>query len=190
VDFFSKQSEMMNTWLKQARRSRRLSDFDILLVQHMDYYVNGITQAIDGLINNDYTQFRTTALMHRHICHNALKEETLLFSNENCFITQFTQACMDVQLVDLAAVIRRHMQRAGSDAVPINTLLACYQPLNAAERAVLYALLLFPWAFIKISAQYYSKKRPFTPNAIMNRVQSILAQKEFHTTYIHELLNY
>ena len=171
---------------KQARRSPRLSDFDVAFIKHIHHYSETIQDAIDRLHKTNYQTLYTHAITEGSLCHNNLKEENLLASDTETSIVNFSQASIDLQLADLAALIRRYAQRS-SKSLPMGSLLAAYNqisPLPSGATDILYAQLIFPWAFMKIITQYYSKKRNWTPNSLLSRMDTILAEQESYDEYI------
>jgi CotS family spore coat protein len=189
-EFFRKQSTELNAIARRVRRQPRLSDFDVLFIKNMDFYTEQINSTVSGFDKTDYTAWLETARAEGHICHNALKEESLILSGRQTFIGFFGDTAVDVQLNDVAALIRRYVQRSGAEAVPVTQLLEAYGrvcPLPGPALDILYVLLQFPWNFMKIVNQYYSKKRSWTPNAMANRMLAVVSEKDFYAGYIRGL---
>ena len=188
--YLKKQLAELNMTAKRVRKQPRLSDFDVLFIKNIHFYTEQLKDAITRINQTDYAQRVQTACAETHICHNALKEENLLLDNNNTHLHHFSCASVDAQLNDIAAFIRRYAQRAGREAVPAARLVEAYDrviPLSGAELEIIYALLLYPLNFIKIVGQYYSKKRSWTPNAIINRMLSAVDEKDFYAGYIEGL---
>ena len=182
------QSELAQA-TKQARRTPRLSDFDVAFIKHMQYYNEIIEQCISSLTTTSYARLLSEATAAGHLCHNAIKEENMPLTSEGVHIINFSQAANDLQLNDLAAFIRRYAQRSNK-AIPISRILEAYDhisPLPHGAVEILHTMLNFPWAFMKIVTQYYSKKRNWTPNGLLNRMDAILAERESYEQYVSEL---
>ena len=188
-EVFSKQISALNASVKQVNRRPRLSDFDVLMLKHADSFVAQATNASKILESTDYDVLHTEALNNNHICHNALKEETFSIVEKNCFLMRFEETTVDLQLVDLASVLRRYARKSSRE-IPIGQLLEIYDnilPLPNSAKKILYAQLSFPWPFLKIVSQYYSKKRNFIPIAITSRMTGILEEQEAYDGYISGL---
>ncbi|MCL2528496.1 MAG: hypothetical protein FWE42_08775 [Defluviitaleaceae bacterium] len=171
---------------KQARRGPRMSDFDVAFIKHAAPATETIQNAIDCLTKTCYLELYANAIGQNSLCHNALKEENMPEAGNSMYIINFSKATIDLQLNDLAALIRRYAQRS-SKSLPINRLIKAYgsiSPLPNEGEKILHAQLVFPWAFMKIVGQYYSKKRNWTPNGLLNRLDAILAEKENYEKYI------
>ena len=194
TEVYARQMKELTQIGKQVRRNSRLSDFDVLFIKHAQDCGELIQDCIHRLAKTDYAALHAMALNQGSLCHNTLKEENLLVtckhhnppSTLNCFITNFSEAEIGLQLWDLAALIRRYAQRSGKD-IPVTRLLETYNqisPLPHGAVDILYPLLIFPWAFMKIITQYYSKKRNWTPNGMFNRMETILAERDSYENYI------
>lgn len=186
LEIFSKQISALNSAVKQVNRNSRLSDFDVLVLKHADFFAALAENAKEKLAATDYTVLHAAALSERHICHNALKEEAFSVADGGCFISRFDEAAFDLQLVDVAAILRR-FARKSSREVEILRLVEVYDkiaPLSASAVEILYAQLAFPWAFLKIVSHFYSKKRNFIPAAITTRMNEVLAEQEAYNCYI------
>jgi CotS family spore coat protein len=188
--YFRKKGAELAGIVKRVRRQTRLSDFDVLLIKNIAFYTEQINKAAALLDESDYAARYAQALAEGHVCHHALKEESLDLCEGCVFITHYEEAAFDTQLADIAALVRRHVGRAGNRATKAAYLIEeadKAEPLPEGSVKVLHALLTFPWQFMKITTQYYSKKRTWTPNAIINRMQTVITEAGFYEKYINEL---
>ena len=189
-EIYTRQINELTQIGKQARRGSRFSDFDVLFINHAPHYYEIVQDSINRLSKTDYTKLHTEAINQSCLCHSNLKEENLLAMESATYITNFANIEIDLQLNDVAALIRRYTQRS-SKLIPISRLLETYDrvnPLPYGAVDILYAMLIFPWTFLKICTQYYSKKRNWTPNGMISRMETILAERESHEIYISHLL--
>ncbi|MDR0272286.1 MAG: hypothetical protein LBI27_03090 [Clostridiales bacterium] len=186
---FAKNISALNSCVKQINRRPRLSDFDVLVLKHADAYVERATLAAEILAQTDYAALHADALANKHICHNALKEETFSILENTCFISHFEETSVDLQLADLVSILRRYARKTSRE-VSVSQLLEIYSkilPLPSDAKKIIYAQLFFPWPFLKIVSQYYSKKRNFIPAAITSRMEGILKEQECYDEYIAPL---
>ncbi|MCL2198782.1 MAG: hypothetical protein FWB80_07650 [Defluviitaleaceae bacterium] len=189
-EVFEKQKSELDTAIKKVHRCPRLSDFDVLMLKNADAYAERVENAAKILEKTDYAALYTRAAEEKHLCHNALKEESFTIHENNCYISRFEETTVDLQLSDLASVLRRYARKSNRE-IPIKKLLQIYGsilPLPATADKIIYAQLSFPWQFLKISSQYYSKKRNFIPAAITGRMSAILDEQKCYDAYIAGLL--
>jgi CotS family spore coat protein len=189
TDTFEKHIVAFNSVVKQINRRPRLSDFDVLVLKHANNFIAQATNAREILKASNYIALHKNACENQHICHNALKEETFSIYENSCFILRHEETSVDLQLADLASVLRRYARKSSRET-PIKQLLTVYNnfsPLPQDAEKILFAQLTFPWPFFKIVSQYYSKKRNFIPAAITSRMTDILEENEVYNEYVNEL---
>jgi len=189
TEVYAKQSAALNHAVKQVNRRPRLSDFDILLIKYANLYGDYAADAQSALAKTDYAALHSQALSQGRVCHNALKEENLPIYKDSCYLLNLSDATIDLQLTDLSNFIRRYARRS-SRSIPIQRLIELYSkfnPLPDSARAIIHAQLSYPWPFMKIVSQYYSKKRNFTPVAITSRMTEVLEEQAAYDGYVNTL---
>jgi CotS family spore coat protein len=185
TEVFAKQEHTLRSAVKKVNRQPRLSDFDVLMLKHAEAYAEKMTAAMETLNATHYAALHAEAIKNNHICHNDLKEESLTINDEACHISRFEEATTDLQLNDLASILRRYARKSNRE-ISIETHLENYNkiaPLPASAEKILHAMLSFPWPFIKIVTSFYSKKRNFTPAAITSRMADVLKEQEQYDAY-------
>ncbi|MCL2840937.1 MAG: hypothetical protein FWE05_09225 [Defluviitaleaceae bacterium] len=190
AEAFMKQTSALTQVIKQVNRRPRMSDFDMLLIKNAQFYSDLANTALHALNQTNYAALHANALESGHICHNVIKEESLPIFQETCYILNLSEATINLQLADLESFIRRYARRS-NQAIPIGQLVELYNkfaPLPSTAIYILHAQLSYPWLFMKLVSQYYSKKRNFTPIAIESRMTEILEVQENYTRYINELI--
>jgi len=187
-EIFAKNSAFLTKTTKQTSKNSRLSDFDVMFIKSSDRYINQAAESAQLLAQTNYDALHATALAQNHICHNVLKEENLPILDGICHVTNFTEATVDTQITDLASLLRRYARRSQRD-IPLAKMIEIYDniaPLPHSATAIIYAQLVHPWQFVKIARQYYSKKRGWTPAAMMSRMTGLLDEQERYDVYVKE----
>jgi len=189
-EIFAKNSTFLNKIAKQTNKNSRLSDFDVMFIKSSAQYISQAAESARLLAQTHYHALHAAALTQNHICHNALKEENLPILEGICHITNFSEATIDAQITDFASFLRRYARRSQRE-IPLVKLIEMYDgifPLPQSAAAIIYAQLVHPWQFVKITRQYYSKKRGWTPAAMMSRMTSLLEAQEAYDAYVSTLL--
>jgi len=189
TEAYAKQSGLLSAAVKQVNKSPRMSDFDILLIKAAPKYAQFAGNAEAALAETNYLQLFTAAVNRGDICHNTLKEENFPIYNGTCHLINFSDVTVDIQLNDLAGFIRRYARRSNRE-IFASRLLEIYNqinPLPPQAEKIIYALLLYPWPFMKTITGYYSKKRVFTPAAVTSRMDEILAEQDEYNKYINSI---
>jgi len=186
TETFAKQLSMLNGAVKTLNRRPRLSDFDVMVLKNADAYLRRIETAIDALSRTAYGQLYAAAIANNHVCHASLKEETFTLAEENCYISRFENAEIDLQLADLASILCRYARKSQRET-SLADFIAVYDkisPLPAGGEKIIGAMLIFPQTFLKSVSQFYSKKRNFIPAAITERMTGVLAEQDAYDAWV------
>jgi len=185
-EIFAKNSAFLTKTSKQVSKNSRLSDFDVMFIKNIPKYIEYASQSVELLTQTDYHVLYAQALAENHICHNELKEENLPIFDGVCYMTNWSEATVDVQISDFASFLRRYARRSNRQ-VPLKKLIEAYDlvcPIPKRGIEIIYAQLVHPWQLVKIAQQYYSKKRGWTPIAIMSRMVDVLEEQVEYDAYI------
>lgn len=194
-ELYEKKEAELSSFKKKINLQKRLSDFDVIFLKSYAGYVADMRASREMLRDAGYSD---VFLRHRErgsIVHNELKEEHMLINGDEVLITGFKNAAVDCQLHDVADLLRRYV-KVSPDAVPaaaIHDALSMYiavNPLSPEEIKVLAALLKYPLSFVKSVTQYYSKKRTWTPDAVLDRFKSIVDRKDIFSSLADKVLDF
>ncbi|MCL2592916.1 MAG: hypothetical protein FWD82_06080 [Defluviitaleaceae bacterium] len=184
---FKKSLSLFKEHKKLISKRSTLSDFDIIFIENYDYYLSLAKDSIDCLEENNYYKLITEK---KETTHNLLKKENLVALNNDIYITNFSKARTELSVKDLADLIKRFVKYNKEPEVDINEILNTYseiKPLSLEEKNIFYAMLKFPTEFFKISREYYSKKRSWTPGSIITKTDEIIERKERYEKYINKI---
>lgn len=186
TEVFSKNITFLEKTLRQLNKTSRLSDFDVMFLKNVDKYTNDAKKSLELLNTTDYISLYQNAVHGGTLCHNSLKEENLQIFEEKCYITNWDDSAIDLQIIDFAGFLHRYARRS-IHKISLFTILNMYDsflhlPTNATK--IIYAYLVHPWQFIKIAMHYYSKKRGWTPGAITSRMAKLLEEQAAYDEFI------
>ena len=170
---------------KLISKRSTLSDLDILFLENYDYYLNLAKDSIKILEESNYDKLIESK---NETTHNLLKKENLATINNDIYITNFSKIKRELSVKDLADLVKRFIKYNEEPDIDINQILHTYskiKPLSDAEIKITYAMLKFPMDFFKICREYYSKKRSWTPGAIISKADEIINRKDRYENYIN-----
>ena len=190
LESYRKQASEIDSIKKLIGQRSRLSDFDVVFLKNYDSYRRIIRESLQILERTKLQQLKSEAREENAVCHNLLKEENLLVDGDKVNITGFSQAAVDCFLFDVCAVIQRYAKSQGKAHMKIGDVLELYdkhRSLSKDDIEILLGLLKYPSKFVKICRQYYSKKRTWTPSAIINRLEGIVESKADYDRFVEGL---
>jgi len=188
-EVFNKQTMFLSTALKQINKSKRMSDFDMLTLKNASEFAGYASKAEEIIKSTPYLNLHENAIKKGYVCHNQIKEENLLVLNNSCFIVNFYDVSSNLQLHDLADFIRRYARKSEREISALEIIKTYDEilPVSGDAVKILYALLLYPWPFMKVVASQYSKKRNFTPVGQSSRMDEVLMEQKNYNSYINEI---
>ena len=174
---------------KRVGRKTKLTDFDIIFLKNYETYLRDIEISCDLLAGSKYEFFRNKAINDNAVCHNALKKEHLIHKGGKIYITNFYEANNNYYMWDFATIIKSY---AGHNPRPIaiEKIIEAYSrhiPMDKNEVKILYALLKYPYKFVKISEKYYAKQRSYVPSGMLQSMNKIIESREGFRGYIKGL---
>ena len=167
---------------RRLGQTSSLSDFDVIFLKNYDFYTSQMKETLAELEATKFDSYLQESLIQPSIIHNRLKEETLLFENDNLHIINFGAAEIGYSIFDLVSVVSRYIrENPHGGELSVYDLLEAYNrqyPLRVEDIRITRALLHFPFRFMKLLRAYYSKKRTWTPSAIFSKMQDIASDRE------------
>jgi len=191
LESLRKQATEIDGIKKLIGQRSRLSDFDVVFLKNYEGYRRLMRESLQILEGTRLSQLKAVAKAENAVCHNLLKEEHLLIDGNNMNLIGFSQAAVDYFVFDLCAVIQRYAKNRNKAHMNIGSVLELYdkhRPLTKDDALILLGLLKYPSKFVKICRQYYSKKRTWTPSAIINRLEGIVEGKEAYDRFVDGLV--
>jgi hypothetical protein len=160
----AKLKENLTSLKKKLLKVGKFSDFDMLFLrgyEELAPHVVAFGDEDDGA---------------KSICHNLLKEENIYRQGGQIALTNFGAAAQMHYLHDLAYIIKRYIKAGPKEIMPIDKILECYAAHcdKTLDDALFRRILLYPEKFIKLTNDYYSKKRSFAPGTFLSRMQECL----------------
>ena len=172
----------------KVMKGGHFSDFDMLFIEgekSLTPYIEQYTA-----LSDDFGLLFQTAREQGQVCHNLLKEENIINTGDGHYFTNFMRARPYPCIYDLVYIIKRYLralQQPVAASLTLDEIAEAYSKSNPHfeyNKELLCAMLLYPDKFIKISDQYYSKKRGFVPIAYMQRLKDIISTKDMVLQFV------
>lgn len=166
------------------KRINNLSSFtklDILILQNYDYYYEQCKKAISILETSNYDEFYKNTQNKGLFCHNNYREENIVINIDGIYIINFDNCLCDIQMADLANIIRRYMKKPYCQELEAYNLLEVYNKIKSIDKEelkILLAMLTFPYKFTKVCNKYFNKRRSWIQNGITYSLEVYLANKD------------
>jgi len=170
------------------------TDFEVLYLKNTSVYeeFQEIAKEFTNLL--DYNKLMDVAGKSQNIAHHKYTYHNIIKTSENStIITGFEKSGYDVQITDLAYLIRRIMQRNGWDINLLNSIIDEYNkiiPLSQREWSVIKGMIIFPDRFAKLCNQYYHSKRRWNYNMFYRKLTKILEYKDNYVDCARQVMKW
>jgi spore coat protein I len=173
-----KACEVLAGYRKKLMKAGKFSEFDMLFLKAFEKFEPKMAAWAgfpkDILGNNKY------------ICHNLLKEENIYMGDRPIF-TNFGMAGHGHYLHDLVYIVKRYLKIQPQGDLPLGDILKAYEthhPMQDFDIDFFAAMLSYPDKFVKLTNDYYSKKRSFAPKTYLARMEECLTRGQALEDYL------
>lgn len=180
--------------MKIKRRIQRQGSYDaidLLVMGFCDAYIEQTTVAEELLGRADYYAQAEKGEDDGVFCHHSYKGENLRAgTDDRLYIGGFEGCNSDLPILDLAAYLKRYMKKTDGAESGAMEMLAAYEsgrPLEEKERILLKALVMYPEKLLRLTNEYYNKRRTCVSPAMQERLQAAVAEEE-KTKALHAYL--
>lgn len=170
------------------------TDFEVLYLRNSAIYreFQEISKEFTNLI--DYQKLMDQAVESQSIAHHKYTYHNIITTREEgTIITGFEKSGYDVQLVDLAYLIRRIMQRNRWDIDLLINIIEAYNkliPLSQEEWRIMKGMIIYPEQFAKLCNQYYHSKRRWNYYMYYRKLAKILEYKDQYVECAREVMKW
>lgn len=182
ADFFSRRNRELKRIHGYIRKKRRKNEMELALLNAFHhYYEQGCeAQSIDDE-KETYLMLQKQAWEENRYMHGGYNYHNLLFQGKRIATTNFENAKVGIQVLDLYGFLRKVMEKNGWNQSLGIRMLDAYRSqreLSEDEKRLLYTLLLYPEKYWKQCNFYYNGKKSWMSGKNYEKLLHIQAQEE------------
>lgn len=126
-------------------------------------------------------------------CHGDCNQHNILLGKEQWYLVNFDGIVYQKQMEDVAFFLRKMLEKNEWDEAIGTLLLSEYEknyPLSKQERKQLYALLLFPEKFWKITNHYMNSRKSWISQRDIEKMKTVIKQEENRMKFLEKLFSF
>ena len=186
--------EKHNRELRKARTfirgKQRKNEFELSVIANFDMFYE---QAMEAQIGMQELFSKETDAMKQccYICHGDLNQHHILMGKTYIAVTEFNKMHLGIQVEDLYDFMRKAMEKHEWNLDLGADILDAYErilPLDAAEKACLRYLFLYPEKYWKQINFYYNSNKAWIPARNTEKVKSLERQQEKRMKFLEQIL--
>lgn len=174
-------------------RIRDLEEFhSIAAMEHSDFFskmflgffapfLDKAYQARRLLLSSSYPKMAEDSHRVGTFIHYDVAARNFIIQKNHAYLIDFDYCTLDMPIVDLMRLIKRSLKYGAAPEQKINAIIDSYcavRPLKQEEWQVLYALLLFPQKYWRLSARYYRNETDWSQETFTKKIRAVVTELE------------
>jgi CotS family spore coat protein len=174
-----------------ARKNKRKTEFDMLYLSNVDFYLKLSKEAMKSLDLESYKKVCSDALSEKVLCHHDFTYHNILFEdNGNSYVIDFDYCKWEMQIYDVATLLIKSLKRLNWNMNSGKLVLEAYSsinPISKHELNILKTLLVFPQRFWRLANRYYYKEAGWSEASFVKKMKEIIDEREEYMNFISNL---
>lgn len=124
------------------------------------------------------------------VCHGDYNQHNVVFAGKRIVLTNWEQACCDMQIVDVARFLRKLMEKHNFNIGLGSDMMSSYEKcrkLSADEWEQLYLRMAYPEKFWKVANHYFNSNKAWVSGRDIEKLQKVLEQEEKRQEFLRML---
>lgn len=193
-DFIDTIKENLNELVRieeMIKNYKYKNEFDKLILENIEYYKQQVTNSIQLLLVSDYRELKKEK-NNLVLCHNDLAHHNFIVDKEEVKLIDFDYCEFDISVVDLCNFMIKAIKNLNYDMDIAQSIIGNYSSVRAIsnkEIKILYSLINYPRDFVTITIDYYNKRKKWSEEVFLGRLNTKLLNEEYRTRFIKEFIN-
>jgi CotS family spore coat protein len=188
---YEKRLITLNKMRDIARKTKKKTDFDILYLSNVEFYLNNAKEALKRLDINCYGRVCQEAFDEKVLCHHDYTYHNILFDKNNCVhIVDFDYCKEEIQIYDVSTLLVKALKRVDWKLDTGRFILDNYnseREISKDEMNVLASILIFPQRFWRLANRYYYREAGWSEATFMKKMKEIVGERENYMNFINNM---
>ncbi|WP_186428721.1 CotS family spore coat protein [Clostridium sp. BSD9I1] len=188
IDNFKRRIDEMKFFKRIAEMHENKNEFDINFLKYVDFYIKEIEESIEILEGSCYYKLCSEE-DKKVLCHHDLAYHNIIIKDNEAYFIDFDYAMIDLKVHDLANFTLKVIKDFAFDLEKAKVILNEYMsinPIESRELKVLYGILKFPEEIYSICRDYYGRRKNWTNEVFIDRLNKKIEKEEFRQEFLNE----
>lgn len=164
--------------------------FEMMFMQHFEVFMSQ-AQGVEQRLERWLAEIDEERLKEMYgICHGDYNQHNVLFVGKRTYLTNWEQACCDMQVVDVAHFLRKLMEKHNFNIGLATDMMRAYEnrrKLSADEWEQLYLRMAYPEKFWKVANHYFNSNKAWVSGRDIEKLRKVLEQEEKRQEFLRML---
>lgn len=171
-----------------GRKKGSKGSFDLNYTKTAQFYKDLGKRAINVLESSMYMDLCRITEEEKGFCHHDFTYHNIIIDKEdNVNVIDFDYCKREIRAYDISAFMIKVLKRVDWSIEHAQLIIDSYNdvsPLKEEEYRVLFAFLLFPQRFWRLSNRYYYNEVNWPSNTFNNKLEDLISEQEIYTKFI------
>lgn len=171
-----------------GRKKGSKGSFDLNYTKTVQFYKDLGKRAINVLESSMYMDLCRITEEEKGFCHHDFTYHNIIIDKEdNVNVIDFDYCKREIRAYDISAFMIKVLKRVDWNIEHAQLIIDSYNdvsPLKEEEYRVLFAFLLFPQRFWRLSNRYYYNEVNWPSNTFNNKLEDLISEQEIYTKFI------
>jgi CotS family spore coat protein len=173
-----------------ARKKGTKNQFDLNYVKTYEFYKTLGKRAMKILNESQYMNLCRITEEEKSFCHHDYTYHNIIIDKENSLsIIDFDYCKREIKVYDISNFIIKVLKRVDWNLEYAKVIIDAYNsinPLTEEEYRVLFAFLVFPQRFWRLSNRYYYNEVNWPQNTFNKKIEELIGEQESYLRFIEE----
>ncbi|WP_315116665.1 CotS family spore coat protein [uncultured Clostridium sp.] len=192
-NLMEKRVKSLDKMRDMCRKRNNKTKFDMNYIKSLQFYKNIGRRAITVLNDSEYNELCMIAEEEKSFCHHDYTYHNIIIDeNKDINAIDFDYCKREIRVYDIYSFMTKALKRVDWDIEYANLILDAYNkiyPLQDCEYRVLFAFLLFPQRFWRLSNRYYYNEVNWPSNTFSNKMEELIAEQNNYMAFIEKFKN-
>lgn len=173
-----------------ARKKSVKTAFDLSYVKEVQFYKEIGKRAVAVLQDSNYLELCAIAEEEKSFCHHDYTYHNIIIGEDKeVSIIDFDYSKREVKIYDVANFLIKVLKRVNWNMEYCRLVIESYDsvyPLRTDEYRVLFAFLLFPQRFWRLSNRYYYNEVNWGQNTFNKKIDELVHEQQVYLEFIKQ----
>ncbi|MFD3156066.1 CotS family spore coat protein [Haloimpatiens sp. FM7330] len=170
------------------KKKSKKGEFDLAYIKNVEFYKKLGLRAINILKDSQYDKLCEIAEQKKSFCHHDYTFHNIVIDNSEQFnVIDFDYCKRELRAYDISNFMIKVLKRVEWDIEYANLIIKEYNsisPLKEEEYRVIFAFLLFPQRFWRLSNRYYYNEINWIQNTFAKKIEKLENEKDNYIRFI------
>ncbi|MBU5590282.1 CotS family spore coat protein [Clostridium sp. MSJ-4] len=182
-----KRVKSMDKMRDMGRKKGNKSSFDLNYIKSIQFYKDLGKRAMKVLADSNYMDICKLTEAEKSFCHHDYTYHNIIIAENTVNVIDFDYCKREVRAYDIANFMIKVLKRVDWNMDYAKIIIDNYNkvdPLREEEYRVIFAFLLFPQRFWRLSNRYYYNEVSWGQNTFGSKLEDLIKEKENYLNFI------